>query len=233
MDRQRSRAVLEIVAVFGAAALILAVFLPLAGQNALAGQGVIWFANVTMLGMIWLSLRLRGQRWEDLGLSFRFAGWRTVFRTVLQSLAVFVAAVAAFLVPTIVIGAIFGRPEQADMSGYDYLRGNLGFFLLALASVYLVSSFGEEVIYRGFLIRRLADLGSGTRSAWRLAVGVSSVVFGLIHFAWGPVGIVQTTFMGLALGLSFLFLGRRLWPLILAHAYMDTLLISQMYLGSG
>lgn len=102
--------------------------------------------------------------------------------------------------------------------------------VLALTAVYMVSSFGEEVIYRGFLITRLAELGADGRWATRVAVIVSSIIFGLAHFDWGIVGIVQTGFMGLALGLSFVMLRRNLWVLVLAHAYMDTILLVQMYL---
>jgi hypothetical protein len=45
------------------------------------------------------------------------------------------------------------------------------------------------------------------------------------------VGIVQTTFMGLALAASYLLVKRNLWVLVLAHAYIDTVLLVQMYLG--
>ena len=41
----------------------------------------------------------------------------------------------------------------------------------------------------------------------------------------------QTGFMGLALGVCYLVLGRRLWPLILAEAYMDTLLLVKIALA--
>ena len=37
--------------------------------------------------------------------------------------------------------------------------------------------------------------------------------------------------MGLALGMSYLLVKRNLWVTILAHAYMDTILMLQMYLG--
>jgi membrane protease YdiL (CAAX protease family) len=94
-----------------------------------------------------------------------------------------------------------------------------------------VSSFGEEVIYRAFIINRVAEMGAGARRAWWAAVAVSAVVFGLVHFDWGPMGIVQTAFMGLALGIAYLRVRRRLWVLILAHAYMDTILLVQMYLA--
>ena len=55
------------------------------------------------------------------------------------------------------------------MSSYEYLQGNLPMLLLSLAGVYIVSSFGEEVLYRGFLINRLAEIGdpAGPRGLWR------------------------------------------------------------------
>jgi membrane protease YdiL (CAAX protease family) len=220
----------ELVVVFAVALATITIALPRVGDNPLARQAVVWVANVLMLTLVWLGLRLRGQTWEHFGLGFRFKGWRTALRTVLKSLAVFVAAVAAFILGSVIMTAIMGTPETADMSGYDYLRGNLPLLVLALAAVYIVSSFGEEVIYRAFLIDRLAELGSGGTGALRSAVVVSAVVFGLVHVDWGLIGIVQTGFMGLALGVSYLVVRRRLWVLILAHAYMDTLLLVQLYL---
>ena len=47
------------------------------------------------------------------------------------------------------------------------------------------------------------------------------------------MGIVQTGFMGLALGICYVKLNKRLWILILAHAYMDTILMGQLYLASN
>lgn len=70
----------------------------------------------------------------------------------------------------------------------------------------------------------------GTRGAWGTAVVISAVVFGLAHFDWGVVGVIQTTSMGLALGLSFLLVKRNLWVLVLAHACIDTVLLVQIFL---
>jgi len=69
--------------------------------------------------------------------------------------------------------------------------------------------------------------------AIRLAIILSSIIFGLVHFEWGVTGMVQTGFMGLALGVSYLVVKRQIWILILAHAYMDAYLIIQMYFGPG
>jgi membrane protease YdiL (CAAX protease family) len=142
---------------------------------------------------------------------------------------VFVVAVAAFVAGAIVMANIMPAPPAADMSGYQYLQGNPAMLLLALAAVLVVSSFGEEVLYRGFLITRLAEIGHEGTAAWRVAMVVSAVVFGLAHFSWGIVGVVQTAFMGMALAIAYVVTRRNLWSLILAHAYMDTLLLVQLY----
>lgn len=221
--------VAEIVLVFAVAGTVMVMGFPYANENPVALQIVVWIANVLMLGMVWLGLHLRGQTWAHFGLSFRFPGWARIGKALLKSVVVFVAAVAAFVLGSIVMAPLTGIPESADMSDYSYLQGNLPMLLLALTGAYTVSAFGEEIIYRGFLINRLTEMGSSGLWGVRSAVLISAIIFGLVHYTWGPMGIVQTTFMGLVLGIAYLVLKRRLWVLILAHAYMDTILLVQMY----
>ncbi len=220
----------EIVIVFAVALVTMAIFVPIAGENLVARQAVIWMANVLMLIMVWLGLQLRGESWESFGLTFRFHGWKPVLSNFWKSLIVFVAAAFAFFLGSAIMINITGIPQGAEMGSYEYLRGNLPMLLLTLAGVYIVSSFGEEVIYRGFLINRLEELGGGGKWALRIAVIVSAIIFGIVHFDWGIVGVVQTGFMGLALGISYLVVHRGLWILVLAHAYLDTILMVQLYL---
>jgi membrane protease YdiL (CAAX protease family) len=201
----------------------------LVGDAPLAHQVVVWLVNVLMLIWIWLGLRVRGQTWEHFGLR-RLQGLREVLRTLLQALTVFIAAMLAFVVGALVMTRWMPTTPPADMSDYAYLQGNLPLLLLALAAVFVVSSFGEEAIYRGFLMNRLAEL-LPARSASLTAVGISSVAFGLVHFSWGIVGVVQTTLMGVALATAYLVVRRNLWVLVLAHAFMDSLLLIQLYLG--
>jgi CAAX protease family protein len=203
----------------------------LVGEAPLARQAVVWIANVLMLLVIWLGLHLRGQTPEQLGLSLRPGGTRAVLRTILQALVVLVIALLAFVAGSVLMARAAASGETADMSGYSYLQGNLPMLILALAAVYVVSSFGEEVIYRGFLMNRVAEITGGRSVAWASAVLVSSVAFGLVHFSWGIVGVVQTTLMGFALAVSYLVVKRNLWVLVLAHACIDSLLLIQLYMG--
>ena len=219
--------------VFLAACSIIVPGWRLVGDDPFARQAVVWLANVAMLVVIHLGLRARGQTWEHLGVGFRFAGGAALLRTVLQSVAILVAALAAFVGGSILTAHMGPARASADMSGYEYLFGNPAMLMVALAAVWVGSSFGEEVVYRGFLMTRVAEIGKGTPAAWSAALVVSALVFGLAHFDWGVAGVVQTTFMGLALSGSFLLVRRNLWSLVLAHAYLDTLLLVQLYLAGA
>ena len=223
--------ILEIVLVFAAAAVIISIGLAFVGEDLFARQLVVVAANIAMLFLVWLALRLRRQSIDYLGLSLRFTGWKPVAIGFAKSLAVLVIALAGFLFGSMVMANITGIPEQADTSGYSYMKGNLPMLLVSLAVIYVVSSLGEEVVYRGFLINRLEELFGGGRKATWVAVVLSSLIFGLAHFGWGIVGVVQTTFMGFALAVSYLLFRRNLWILVAAHAYMDTALIVPMYFG--
>jgi len=220
---------LEICLVFLTAALIIVIAQPFIGDNPLIRQGVVWGANIAMILLVWLGLRFRGERWSHLGLRRKFIS----LRTFLLSLLVFIAAMVGFILGSILMVNITGIPEGADMSGYNFLQGNFLMLLGILPAVFLVSSFGEEVIYRGFLITRISEIGGSGKKAVRIAMGVSAIIFGLVHFEWGFIGMVQTAFMGLALGISFILLKRNLWALIFAHAYMDAILMIQMYRGGS
>ena len=203
------------------------------GEDPIRSMGVVWVGNVTMLLMIWASLKLRGESWADFGLTFRSISFRGGLKVFGLSLLVSALGGAAFIVGGMLMANFAGVPESADYSIYNYLKDNLGMFLLSLGGVYIVSSFGEEIVYRAFLINRIAQLGAGAKHATTVAVVLSSVFFGLIHYAWGPMGMIQTGFMGLVMGICYIKLKKRLWILILAHAYLDTILIVQMYLASN
>jgi len=223
----------EMLLVFLPAFLFIKIMSSWVGEDVIRSFGVIWVANLLMLAMIWTSLKLRGQYWKDFGLTLTRVSLTEGLRIFGLSLLVFVIAVGSFLMGSILMANITGIPESADFSRYDFLKDNLGGLFLSLAGVYIVSSFGEEVIYRAFLINRISELANSTKYSSVIAVILSSIFFGLIHYEWGPMGMVQTGFIGLALGICYIKLKKRLWILILAHAYMDTVLLVQMYMASN
>ena len=224
----------EILVLFIVSFTIIKLLEPVVKDDLVLKQASVWIANIAMLLIVYLGIKLRGETWKDFGLTFKLVTFKQGFKVFLLSLLVFIIAVAGFIVGSIVMANITGIPEgSADMSGYAYLKDNVGMLILTLFGVYIVSSFGEEVIYRGFLINRISQIGLDTKKARIVAVILSSLIFGFVHYEWGAMGIGQTAFMGLALGICYLKFKKRLWILILAHAYMDTILMVQMYLASN
>jgi membrane protease YdiL (CAAX protease family) len=221
----------EIIFIFLVASGIIIIFVSDQPQDLIYNQAVIWCANIVMLILVFTGVKLRGESLSQFGLSFKKFNLSFALKTFLQSLVVFALALGGFILASIIMANITGIPEASDMSAYNYISGNFGMLLLSLVGVYIVSSFGEEIVYRAFLINRISELGANTKTTRILAVLISSIIFGLAHYSWGPMGIIQTTFMGLALGCSYVYLKKRIWVLIIAHVYMDTILMVQMYLA--
>ena len=223
----------ELLLVFLPAFLLIKLTGSWVGEDLIRSYGIVWGANLLMLAMIWTSLKLRGNNYAEFGLTFKVVSLKQRIRIFGQSLLVFAFAVSCFILGAIIMANITGIPESADFSRYDFLKDNLGGLILSLLGVYFISSFAEEVIYRAFLINRLAEITHSFKYSSLLAVLLSSIFFGLIHYEWGVMGMVQTGFMGLAMGISYLVLKKKIWILILAHIYMDTLLFVQIYLASN
>jgi membrane protease YdiL (CAAX protease family) len=219
----------EIILVFIIPILFITVFGSNEVSDLVYNQFVIWFANIVMLIIVFTGIKLRGEGLSHFGFSFNKVTWKIGLKTFLQSILVFILGVTGFYFGAIIMAYIVGIPEVSDMSSYNYLKDNIWMLFLTLGGVYIVSAFGEEVIYRAFLINRIAELGLSGKAGKIIVVILSSIIFGLAHYSWGIVGVVQTSFMGLALGFSYIYLKKRIWVLILAHVYMDTILMLQLY----
>jgi membrane protease YdiL (CAAX protease family) len=221
----------EPLVVFLPALLAVLFAAPLADDDPLRGQLVVWVAYIVMLSLVYAFLRAQGTGWRHIGLTFGVPTMRRMLVVLAQGVAVFVLAALAFALGAIVMGMIFGAPQPANFQGYDYLKGNLPLLLLVLAGVYVVSSFGEEALFRGYLMTRCMEwLGDDRKGRW-LAVAVSTLAFALIHYKWGLAGMVQTGFMGAVLAVAYLRTGRNLWVNVVAHMILDTLLMVQLYLA--
>jgi len=222
----------EILLVFILAFALIKILTPYAGDNQLMKFGIVWCTNILMISLVWLGIKLRGQKWSDFGLTFGRIRLKESFRIFLLSLLVCILGLAGYMLGTLIMANISGMPESADMSVYEYLHNNIFMLILTLIGVYIISSFGEEVVYRAFLINRISELGLDTKYGKIATVLISAVIFGLVHYEWGPTGMVSTGLMGLVLGICYMKLKKKLWILVLAHAYMDTLLLVQVYLTS-
>ncbi len=223
------KSLLKLLAVFLPALVVIAGSKSWVGEDPVRGMTVIWVANVIMLTMVWGIMKSEENALSLLGLDFGKLSTKKLLTVFGLSLVVFVLAVVAFLIGPVLLPEWVNVPAEADFSRYDFLRDNPLGLILSLLGVYLVSSFGEEVIYRAFLMHQISEMVRGKKLNNVISIVGSAIIFGLVHYEWGAMGIIQSSLMGLVLAICYIKLEKRLWILILAHAYMDTLLLVQLY----
>ena len=227
--------ILEIVVVFLPFYLGLAIsdrrgseFVPLGGDLVIRQGPIAYLGLIISLLFLWGASRLRGASWGYFSLT-RPKSW---FRTVLMSLGVALAVLGTVvLIINPIMNALPNLGSQ-DLSRFDYLTGHLPNLVIQLVNIWITAAFLEEFMFRGYLMKRIIDLqGKETKIAWVIAIVGSAVIFGLVHSQQGLGGIFKVGLIGVVFGLSYLAVGRNLWPLILAHGLIDTLDMVQHYFG--
>jgi len=81
---------------------------------------------------------------------------------------------------------------------------------------------GEEIFYRGFWFAILQ--GSFSFPSW-LAVGVSSLAYGVNHLAFGRTTVISKTAVGILFSSLYLFGGKSLWLPIVSHGLQNVTLL--------
>lgn len=187
----------------------------------------VYFSKVPFLFLLaWLSLRWRGLRWRDVGLA-RPPNWQ---RTIAIGVACGIAMelLELFITQPLLVKLTGKMP---DLSDFNSLHGSWKLLLLFLALTWTLAAFGEEMVYRGYLMNRVAGLFRNPKIAWTVSLIVVNIVFGLGHIDQGLTGQVENMIDGLLLGVIFLATGCNLWAAIIAHGVTDTLDILLLYFG--
>jgi CAAX protease family protein len=121
--------------------------------------------------------------------------------------------------------------RQPNLEYFRDVTGNWKLALIYLALVWPLAAFGEEMVYRGYLMNRVADLFNRSRRAWLLSLILVHAVFGLAHAYQGITGVVDEGLMGFLLGVMYLATRRNLSVPIIAHGVQDTIDILLIYFG--
>ena len=207
--------------------LLIAEFAIVAGLFVADVYHHIFFSKTPYLFLLgWVSLRLRRMRWKDVGFA-RPKSWGNSFGV---GVAV---GVAMELFELFVSQPLLARwiGKMPDLSDFADLVGNLRLLLIYLALVWVLGALGEELVYRGYLMNRVAGLFRNPKLAWTVSLVVVSVVFGCAHLDQGSTGMVENILNGLLLGGLYLACGRNLAVPVIAHAFSDTLDFLLIYLG--
>lgn len=172
--------------------------------NTIAAAAVYGFAILIVLGVPWV-VRRKKTTLQDLGLQ-RLLSWTDI--------ALAPAGAIAYLILTALVSAAamvllpFIDYSQAQETGFSQLSAQSE-YILAFLSLVIVAPFAEEVLFRGYLFGKLRK----HVPLW-IAILVTSLLFGLVHFQWN----VAVDVFALSIVLCLLrVVSGSLWPSILLH----------------
>ena len=202
--------------------LILVALIFLADQHRL----IPFSKTPFLLALGWLSLWRRGIGWRSVGLTV-YKNWKITL--VLGFTAgILLEALELFITQPVLVKWLHKQP---DLEMFQQLRGNLVVTLIFIALAWTLAAFGEEMVYRGYLMNRVADLFNRTPTAWIVSLFAVHIGFGLAHAYQGITGIIDEGLMGFLLGVIYLRTGRNLAVPIIAHGLADTIDFILIYLG--
>jgi membrane protease YdiL (CAAX protease family) len=216
-------------------AIVFAVVLSvkeIADNMAITGAGSIamWCGIIAAT----VFLKRYGASWRSLGLTLPVGvrEWVVTLGLALTAVVSVIVFMVFILAPMTAYFGWVNPPDAPDR--WVFLLGRPWlFFAYLVGVVWIGAALGEELLMRGFVLNRLADLFGHSRMGWALAVIVHAIFFGLLHVYQGVPGIVGSGVAALIFASIYLLGKRRLLPVIIGHGIINTISLTAYYLSDG
>lgn len=213
---------LEIITVL-AVVLIIKYFLL---QFNLAGSGSygIWSGIIAAT----LFMSRRNLKWADFGLGLPKGAKQWIAQLGLGLFACTLMLLVGGLSENILTPTL-GLSDAGDSSYSGLLQGDvfagrpLAFIVHLILAIWIGAALGEELLFRGFLLNQLKSFFGNGRLKWILAILLQAIIFGALHNYQGSSGMVARGLTAVVLGVFYLVTNQKLFPLILAHGFYNTL----------
>ena len=179
--------------------------------------------------VVLLWVKVRGEKWAGFGLIPLRARYLAFGLLLAVADVVLDSVVRSISTPLIVSWT--GADPHLDAKAFAALTGNLPLLMMIVPVVWLFAAFGEEFLFRGYLLTRLGQVFGASSAAWGLAIVGQAAVFAFGHAYQGPVGMFPIFIGGILSGVVSVIWGRNLWPVMVAHGLVDTLGFTVLYLG--
>ena len=121
--------------------------------------------------------------------------------------------------------------SKIDLSAFDGIQGNLPTYLIYVLIGFVIGGLLEEMLFRGFLLTRIAAFFKSENVGYAIGIIVLSVLFGVSHMYQGWSGVLNTGLTSILLGLVFVKFDKNLWYAIFTHGFIDLVGFTILYLG--
>jgi membrane protease YdiL (CAAX protease family) len=136
----------------------------------------------------------------------RPASWRRIL------LIALVAAILRILLGQFLIEPVtdlfWSKPSPPALA--NEITRNVKIAFVGLLLVWTFAAFGEEIVYRGYLLTRAADVGKRSELAYWIGIVLVSILFGYGHYYKGAAGVIDSGVAGVILGSAYMLAGRNL-----------------------
>ena len=195
-----------------------------------AGSIAIWCGVIIAT----LFMKQKKLKWKELGfqLPVSLREW------IINILLAFMAVIIVFLIMGLIIKPLlenFGFTNPTDVADrFAFFMGKPIIFIgYLIVVVWFGAALGEELLFRGYLLNRLVDFTGNNNSRIILAIIIHSTIFGSLHIYQGLAGVIATGCIALILGSIYFIIKRKLFPLIIAHAIINSISLIALYLNEG
>ena len=191
------------------------------------GLGQLQNLGITVF-IILLAVAERGKGvWRSLGMKKEYFKAKSLLVLAPVFTLLLLAGLQLLLYP--LAGLLAGSP--IDYSAFAVLEGNTAVLLVALPFAWVSAAFGEEILFRGYLMTRLQYLLGKGKAGVILSILISSTLFGFAHGYQGLSGQIFTGMVGLFLAITYQYRKQDLWFNIMVHGLIDTVSLTVFYFG--
>jgi membrane protease YdiL (CAAX protease family) len=196
------------------AVIVIATLLSLSDRN---------FGYFFGLGVVLFIVWRNKWDWSRFGFGTRISK-KTIFTSLLLTIPLFI--VSSLIEPF--LQDYFGA---FDLSSLDDIRGDFGSYLIIMVIMWIFAAFGEELLFRGYYMKRFAELLGGSNAAWLVSVFLISIYFGISHSYQGTAGMIAVGVTDIYISMIFYKNRNNLVIAAFVHGFYDTIGLTLIYLN--
>ncbi|MFP2996704.1 CPBP family intramembrane glutamic endopeptidase [Spongiivirga sp. MCCC 1A20706] len=128
-------------------------------------------------------------------------------------------------------GVTYLTGQPIDYSIFETYKGNLPATLGLLALIWVSAAFGEEIVFRGYLMKQFTKFFGSSKISLIINILLFGFLFGWVHAYQGITGQIITGIIGMVLAIIFHIRNNDLWFNIAVHGFIDTVAVVFIYYG--
>lgn len=132
-------------------------------------------------------------------------------------------------VHVLVPGVTYITGQPMDYSMFQQFEGNIGAIIGLLLFAAVSAGFGEEIFFRGYLMRQFTKFFGSSTLSIVLNILFFGAIFGFIHSYQGISGQIVTGILGMITATIFHFRKDDLWFAIAFHGFFDLIALGYYF----